>query len=342
MRRGGHDVSLITSTKASAGGAGVSIYRGRWNPRGTRALADLIRGLRPDVVVVQYVPHAFSPRGGGLPFALLLRAVARSTRVPFIVNAHEIYGGWGESIRRLPWHLSQRLAAMVLIHSSSAFVVTVLKRQIELSRLFRAGRAKVHLLPIGPTILAAEPNRYWRAKHGVSEGTIVVATLGLGHPTHDTTQFARVLDIAVEQRVDLRLFVGGQLQIEHPLATNLGYLDSLSASHLLSACDIFALPLTDGISGRRSSAVSALASGAVIVSTFGTDTDPGLFQHSGIVLTPAGDVDQFAVAVLGIAKDKSERERLKSQSQDFYRENFAWETIALKWETLLKTVHDEG
>jgi glycosyltransferase involved in cell wall biosynthesis len=256
------------------------------------------------------------------------------------VNAHEVYGAWDESARRVPWHLAQRVAAGVLIKTSTAFVVTVRKRQNDLGRLFRLWRNKIRLIPIGPTILPTAPDSEWRTRHEVDEATVIVSTLGLGHPTQDTAQFTQVLDHAVALGVNLHLFVGGRLTIAHPLATNLGFLDAVSAAQLLSASDLFALPLTDGISGRRSSAISALASGAVVVSTAGTDTDQDLFHDSGIMTTPAGDADAFSDAVIRLASDPERRAELGAQSQRFFREHFAWETIADRWDDLLTTSAD--
>lgn len=338
MRARGHQISVITSTEGALGTEGVSLFRGSWRRKDAAALAALVRNVRTEVLVVQYVPHAFSPRGGGIWFALLIRALVRQTRVPLVLNAHEIYGGWRESLKRVPWHAAQRVATAVLLSSSSAFVVTVRERKNNLVRLFRPWRDRIQLLPIGPTILPTAPDEQWRQRNGINDQAVVVSTLGLGHPSYDVAQFVSVLDRSIQQGVDLRLFVGGRLKIEHPLATNLGFLDSRSAAQLLSASDIFALPLTDGISGRRSSAISALASGSVVVSTAGKETDAEFFLNSGVTLTPAGDSAAFAASILRVAQDSRLRDELRAQSRRFFHENFAWETVALQWEDLLASV----
>lgn len=336
MRGLGHEITVITSSpNASCEGLEVNQFGGLWSLRGYPGLSHMVLASRPDVIVVQYVPHAYSPRGGGLPVATLLWNLARSTQVPMVLHAHEIYGAWSESLKRVPFHITQRLAAAVFASCSSAIVVTVKSRQRRLEQLLWPWHGKIHAIQIGPTVQAHEPDPLWRERHGVSPDTFLMTSFGLGHPTQEVGQLPLVLDALTAAGIDARLFLAGRLNVEHPLVTHLGYLSAQDASQMLAAGDVFALPLADGVSGRRSSAISALAAGATVVTTTGRDTDHSLFDAEGLVMTPAGDDQAFCAAVIDLAMRPEIRKQIGTRGQRMFAENFSWSVIAVRWEQLL-------
>lgn len=332
----GHELTLITSTAdVSEPGITVQQFTGRWSLAGFDELRGLVQASTPDAVVFQYVPHAYSPRGGGLPVAMMMSRLARTIDATFVINAHEVYGAWSESVKRAPWHLSQRVAAALLASSAGAFVVTVKRRQEALQCLLRPWADRVRVIQIGPTVAAHEPDARWRERHGVSDDTFLITSFGLGHPTQEVGQLPLVLDTLTKAGINARLFLAGRLSVDHPLATSLGYVSAEDASQMLAAGDVFALPLADGVSGRRSSAISALAVGAVVVTTCGQDTDAELFGAEGVVMTPAGDPSGFAESVLHMAMSPESRRSVKTAGQRLFDEKFAWPVVARLWEELL-------
>lgn len=336
MQELGHEVTLVTSTPdASEPGLDVRHFIGPWSLSGFHELRGIVANSEPDAVVVQYVPHAYSPRGGGLPVALLLSRLAKSIEAPVTINAHEIYGAWSESVKRAPWHLSQRLSAAVLASSASAFVVTVKRRQEALQRLLRPWANKIHTIQIGPTVAAHEPDPQWRERHGVPDGTLLLTSFGLGHPTQEAGQLPFVLEALTDAGIDVRVFVAGRLKVEHPLATQLGYVSAEEASQMLAAGDIFVLPLTDGVSGRRSSAISALAAGTAVATTVGLDTDYELFGAQGVAMSPAGDAQAFADLVVGLARETDDLAQLRADGQRLFADVFSWRVVGGLWEHLL-------
>lgn len=339
----GHDLTVITSTPDAAhAGIVIEHFAQRWNVSGLGQLISLVKGSRPDALVVQYVPHAYSARGGGLAVALLLRRLARSISVPMVINAHEVYGAWTESARRAPWHLSQRFAAAVLASSAEAFVVTVKRRQDELRWLLWPWRERMKLIQIGPTVTAHRPDPDWRRRHGVLDGTFLMTSFGLGHPTQAVSQLTVVLDTLTAAGVNTRLFIAGRLDVDHPLVTHLGYISAEDVSQLLGAGDIFVLPLADGVSGRRSSVISALAAGATVVTTAGLDTDLDLFSGGGVAMSPAGDPDAFAELVLRLATHPEIRARVARLGRELFASTFAWPVVANAWEALLERAAAEN
>lgn len=332
------DVIVVSGPGAeSADGLTVETSQQNWSLRGLDALEATLRRVQPDVVVFQYVPHAYSRRGGGLPVALLLARVSRRLKVPLVVNGHELYGRWPEARHRAPWFLAQRLAVGVLVMSSSAFVVTVQSRR---DRLPAALRERVVVIPIGPTIRPAEAPTDWRYELGLKDSTVALSTLGLGHTSQDSGALSRLLHHLDAAAVDCRLLVAGHLHVPHPNAVHLGYVTPVRAAQLLANADLFVLPLAGGVSGRRSSVVSALACGAAVVTTSGRETDPGLFAGGGVRTVPEGDDAAFADAVLSLVVDPDARRELRESGQQLFREHFDWPVVAARWHHLLHRVID--
>ncbi|TFD66517.1 glycosyltransferase [Cryobacterium ruanii] len=343
MQNLGHDLTVITSTpKVAYEGIATAHFNRRWDVSGASELIGLVKGSRPDALVVQYVPHAYSERGGGLAVALLLRRLARSISVPMVVNAHEVYGAWTESAKRIPWHLSQRFAAVILASSAEAFVVTIKRRQGELKRFLWPWTERVKLIQIGPTVPAHAPDPDWRRRHGVADGTFLMTSFGLGHPTQAVTQLSAVLDTLAAGGVNARLFIAGRLDVVHPLVTHLGYVSSEDAYQLLAAGDVFVLPLADGVSSRRSSVISALAVGAAVATTAGRDTDLDLFCGGGVAMSPSGDPDAFAELVLQLATNAEARAGVTRLGRELFSSTFAWPVVGNMWAELLEQAAEQN
>lgn len=341
---GGFDMTVITSPQAdSLEGVTVDASHDDWSRRGGPALLAAVERSKPDVVVVQYVPHAFSRRGAGLPFAWVLRRVTRSLGVPLVVNGHELYEPWwSNGPHRPPWSLAQRLSVAVLARNSRAFVVTVKTRQEQVQAALPGLRDQIFVLPVGPTILPVTPNPSWRGEHDVPEGVVVLASIGLGHLTQSTAMLETMLRRLRTSGVDARLFLAGHLKVDDPWAVHLGYIDGGAAAQLLAAADLVVLPLSNGASGRRSTLVSALAAGAPVLSTTGADTDAALFPPEAVRRTPVADAEAFASAAVSLASDPEARALLRERGRALYEREFAWRVVARRWRDVLQAAVDDG
>ena len=81
-----------------------------------------------------------------------------------------------------------------------------------------------------------------------------------------------------------------------------GVLDEHELSLHIQACDVLLQPYPDGVSARRSTAVSLLAHGAAVVTTRGPLSE-GLWAESGAVDAVALDPAVLAGAVRGLLND---------------------------------------
>ncbi len=335
-----HDVHIEVITRSSAAqpiGIKIGAPVDRWSWRGRGALFVAIAQARPDIVVLQYVPHAFSRRGGGLSFALALYSALRRLEVPLVTHAHELTGEFGRALHRYPWLIAQRVAVHVLVAISAQSVVTVGGRQARLQLRFVPYQDRIKCIPIGPTIAPTARDPMWRQRYEISDDTLIVVTFGLGHASHDMSVLPRLLDECIERGLDVRLVVFGHALVEHPLCLTLGFVDEKQAAAVMADSDLAAFNIKDGASGRRSVVISALGAGLPVVSTRGPDTDDAWFPASGIKLTKAGDDDAFVEAVIELLQDTSARDSLRSGGRLVFDAHFSWQTVSEEWLRVLRT-----
>jgi glycosyltransferase involved in cell wall biosynthesis len=96
---------------------------------------------------------------------------------------------------------------------------------------------------------------------------------------------------------------------------------------LVAASDLFLVPLIDGVSTRRTSAMAALQHEVAVVATVGHLTD-SVLRAGALALSPVGDRDAFATTAFELAADHPRRARLALAGRALYEQAFDWPTIA--------------
>ena len=66
-----------------------------------------------------------------------------------------------------------------------------------------------------------------------------------------------------------------------------GAIDLTSLSHHLSACDVLLQPYVDGVSGRRTTTISALEHGIPVATTFGALSEPFWKDTRAVAVVPS-------------------------------------------------------
>jgi len=291
--------------------------------------------VRADAVILQYNPFAYGRRG----FAPWLpRAVERLSRArprPIIaVMVHEPFfplHGWRGTLMG-GWQRMQ-LAAL-----RSPADVTFVSIEPWLGTVRNWGpRGSLHHVPIGsnlPDMRSHRPEA--RAELGVGEDTIVLAAFGTAHPSRlmgHIASSAVALHEAGYSVVVLNLGAGApaleevaeSVRIESP-----GRLEARELARRLSAADLFVAPFVDGVSSRRTTFAAALQHALPVVATDGASTDRFIRDARGacrLVPVQAGPA-AFAEAVLELAREAPDRERLAQNARLLYEQKFAWPVIA--------------
>jgi glycosyltransferase involved in cell wall biosynthesis len=102
-----------------------------------------------------------------------------------------------------------------------------------------------------------------------------------------------------------------------------GFLDLAEIAAHLSACDVLVQPYPDGVSGRRTSLVAALALGVPTVTNGGFVTEY-LWESSGAVQL-VSSVEELAPAAAVILADPDPARSLALRARRLYEQTFALE-----------------
>ena len=340
MRELGNYVVVLTSENGAEDPNSVTVG----TKSSIRVVLQLLKAARLhnlDLIVLQYVPHAYSRRGGGFGIAAIV-ALLSLFGVRTIVNAHEYCGPMMESVRRFPWHVLQRFSLIILVLACDKFVVTTGPRASALRRLAGPFAERVVCIPIAPTVLCASVSNYNpRDLFDVDDENLLLVTSGMGHPSLDAELVIAAFNAVKKAGHRPRLLVAGELRISDEAAENLGYVDECVLSGLMAGADIFILPYADGVSARRSLAISAFGLGAAVVSTFSSETDFEITSQLSIGLSPAGDQAAFESLVLSVAASVETRLALREVSRSLIEKHYGWAVVTAEWNQLVKmTLHD--
>jgi glycosyltransferase involved in cell wall biosynthesis len=110
----------------------------------------------------------------------------------------------------------------------------------------------------------------------------------------------------------------------------------------LRAADVLLLPLTDGVSTRRTTMMTALAHGLPVVGLSGVNTDRVLLDHpEALMLTPAGDREAYARAAADLVADPARLRALGAAGRRLYAAQFDWPVTARRMSTALGSAPGE-
>ncbi len=328
----------------------------RWGWRTWGVLREMIRGLRPDVVHVQYQAAAYGlhPALNLMPYGLLrqglparLAVTFHDLRVPYLFPKAGPLRRW--AVLRLA-----RIADLAVATNTADF------QELRMS----GGVRRLELIPIGSNIRGQPPPGYdraaWRARLGLDAGDVLLGYFGFLNASKGGETLIRALAELVRRGVPARLLmIGGQVGASDP--TNAAYLQRVRAlidrlgmaarvhwtgyvsqaevsGHLL-AVDVCVLPYQDGASFRRGSLMAALAHGLPIVTTrppreYPEPEPPGrsmprLIDGGNVLLVPPEDPLAIADAVQRLLAAPALRATLAREARRL-AEAFRWDGIAAR------------
>lgn len=306
--------------------AGVVVARlpDHFGPRGLVALDHALARLRPDRILVQYVPHAFGWKAMNLPFAAWVAARARRL-APVWVMFHEVAFPfrWRPASHAVLGAATRVMARLVAGAADRVFVSAV--AWAARVRTLCPGSKPAEWLPIPSNIPDAAGPAVWSAPGAVIGhfGTYGPATAALLEAA-----LARLLIDAGRSAVLLGRGAAAfrdRLAARHPtLADRLvapGELPPAELAARLRGCDVLLQPYIDGISTRRTSAMAGLANGVPVVSNLGELSDPLWVSLGWPTLAPDADTLAATAATI-LALPPAERAELGRAGAALYHERF--------------------
>ncbi len=334
----GDAVAVYAPPAAGDNPAGVAVRRlpDRFGPRGLRQLGTWLDQSRPDVLLVQYVPHAFGWKGMNLPFCLWLlwRRLWHGDRIRVMV--HEIvYPLARRPLRHVPLALVTRVMATAVLHAAERVDVSALAWAAYV-RTYGPRRLPCGWLPIPSGVPAdAAPADVAAARRtaGADATVPVVGHFGT-YGTHVTGMLGPTLARLLDSRPDVRvLLIGSGEAFRDGLTSGrsdwaarvavTGRLPTAAVAAHLQACDLLVQPYPDGVSTRRSSMMAGLANGVPTANSDGALTESLWRSLPGVVLAPAGDAVALADAALALLAEPARLARMRGDARAAYDRHFA-------------------
>jgi len=299
-----------------------------------RSLLSLLRADAPDWVVLQYNPFGWGRRGFCPAVPRTLQQISRLSRAPRIaVMFHELFTedpGWKNRAMRF-WQrvFTERVARCADLRLTSC--------QAYADWLDNKGYSAT-CLPVGSNLPAGSAHR------SNDPAALLFGSFGSAHPSRRMDLVAKSVAAVRADGIDASfVFVGsgGERarrefeQIGVPFRAT-GAVGPQEAADEIAALDVFLSPFSDGLSGRRTSAIAALKAGVPLVSSAGRRTDPFLRKVHGSALLLAETDEEFIRQARDLAHSAQLRERIGRAGRDFYSGTLHWSVISSRLVELME------
>jgi glycosyltransferase involved in cell wall biosynthesis len=263
----------------------------------TGALLDRLPA--PRRIVLQWVPHGYGRRGMNLPFARWLARRARAGD-ELDVMVHEPFADFiGPSLIQPARAVMQRSMTRAVVSSARRVWLSIPGWTPRLLPILPAGLTP-RVLPVSGTIPVDRDTQDIAAlrRRLLGGAKVLVGYFGAGG-RYAETALRRVFHEIAAKRQDVRFLLVGRGTRE--VAARLrgqdgvrvtGLLPARELSQHLQACDLLIQPYVDGISGRRTTTISALEHGVPVVTTFGRLSEP-FWRDTSAVETIAADAPEL-------------------------------------------------
>lgn len=316
---------------------GVHVH-GEMGGIGPRDLRRLDRRLNqyegPRRVLVQWVPHGFGYRSMNVWFCLWIATRAwRGDHVQLMV--HEPYVEFSGPLRHRAMAVVHRLMTIVLLAASRHVWMSIPAWESRL-RPYALGRSlRMEWLPVpGSAQPDATAAAAWLRREESNDGRPLIGHFGSYGREVSALLEERLAVIMEHESMPSVLLIGAgsetfrQTLLRHNAewasrvhAT--GFVEPANLSAALGLCDLFVQPYPDGISSRRTTAMSCLAFGRAVVTTRGHLTEPLWSDVGAVALADVGDVRSFVTAVARLLTNAGERHRLGVEGQRLYESRFS-------------------
>lgn len=357
--------SVVMTTHTAAQTANTPDIIGAVRDWRLSALLPLVRSLHAmptDVLHIQHAAGTYGFERAIFLLPLLLRATG--WHQPIVITVHE-YGWWEWQPRWLPPPLLEWLKQWgqrhgwwdredgFLLTLSNVIITTNADAETALRERLPALSDRLHRLAIAPNIDVVPIDKIsarqtLREVCGWAEETAIIAFFGFLHPVKGLETllpaFKQVLAIHPHARL---LLIGGveSLALVGEQATTYwqqlhtqvaalelgttvhftGYVAAETASCYLSGADIGVLPFNHGVTLKSGSLLALLAHDLPVIATQPDSPDREL-EHC-LRLIPPRDVNELAIALTDLLRDRTNGKQLKHASRTV-TQTLVWDAIA--------------
>jgi glycosyl transferase family 1/glycosyl transferase family 4 len=333
----GDDVHVWCPRQAGESGSRVVQVHGEMGGIGPADLRRLDRCLNeheaPRRLLVQWVPHGFGYRSMNLWFCLWLATRAwRGDHVQLMV--HEPYVEFSGPLRYRAMAAVHRLMTIVLLAASRQVWMSIPAWEARLRPYALGRRLRMEWLPVpGSAEPTATPPPMQRREYATDWRPVIGHFGSYGREVSSLLEERLAAILEHESTPSVLLIGAGGDTLRQTLVRRnaewtsrvhaTGFVAPADLSGVIGLCDLFVQPYPDGISSRRTSAMSCLAAGRPVVTTRGHLTEP-LWDDSGaVVLADVCDVRSFVTSIERLLANPDERRRLGDEGRRLYETHFS-------------------
>ncbi|MBC7881216.1 MAG: glycosyltransferase [Anaerolineae bacterium] len=333
-------VTLLTSEGNFQCPQGCKLERGVFVP-GAALLETLPKAmslLQADWFLIQYNPFLYAHRGFN-PWLIAAVAQIRSqqSNLKVALMAHEMYMT-AENFKFAILGIFHRIQLWGLLRSVDLAFASIDTWAAELRRWMP--NKPVFSLPVGSNVpvISVSTDALERLKKelAIDPSALVLGAFGSYHYGRMPERVLRTLERLDQRKIKVHLlFIGsGGEQLRklcpthlHPMLTTTGALECEAVSTHLQLVDLLISPFLDGISTRRSSAMSCLAHGLPLLTTSGRLSDALWHKAFGDQLIPVENEDAYFEAAYQLCLKEAKRRELAYTSHALYQNQFTWGQI---------------
>jgi glycosyltransferase involved in cell wall biosynthesis len=336
----GYDVNVWTGM-GGTGGQGVRV-RAALGDFSSLALARADAALNewpaPRRVVVQWVPHGYGRRGVNVAFSRWIRRRARAgDRIDLIVHEPfmDFFGPTGFSWRQPAAALIQRYMTWTVVRAAERVWLTIPGWEPRLRLARRRGQPPPRTLPVPGTIPPVrDPARVAAVRGMLLKGRMkLVGYFGAGGPYPFDAIRSTISEFAARGGADTAFVCIGRgsdalaASLQSSLSssvvpvTGTGALERDHVSLHLQACDALLQPYPDGVSGRRTTTVSALEHAIPVATTIGWLSEPFWSETQAVEAVPAHAAATLPAALIRLL-DPPRNAAARAGARALYRERF--------------------
>ncbi|MCK4681389.1 glycosyltransferase, partial [bacterium] len=296
------------------------------NPFGFSALVRLLRGIRPDVLILtkqrEYWMGGLASRIAGRPLVVLRHGLRRPLREDFK--------------RRLAFG---RFADLVIVNSGDVRDTLLGAEWLDPSKI------RVLLNGVETSKVADGAGLDFLESLGIAPGTPVVAGVGRLTNQKGFDGLIRAMALVREEMPGTRLVLvgeGSQRRSLEELARSEGLTDTVvfagyrtDVREILSAVDVYALSSTN--EGMANTLLEAMSVGAPIVATDVSGSREAVRDGVDGLVVPPSDPTALADGILTLLRDRELSARLGASARQRAVERFGRDRMASELEQLLRS-----
>lgn len=316
----------------------------RWNRRGFKTVLNKLATIKPDWVLVQYVPHGYDPRG--LPLAILRFYSALSCeKYQILTIFHEVCVRSGHRLSSSFISAVEKYIARQLTKQS-----TKIATSIDFYADILRGPQKnidVHIVPIGSGITPVETpvdvKKALEIRYNISENANVIVTFG----NRNIADYLDAFDCLATEFSNIVWLLCGKNSTATDLTDGRFYIrrtGELSPSTLyqsLSLGNIAFLPepvnaqMQGGSSNKSTALATVFSLGIPVIGVKGDLNNALLRDKENILLPNLNDPDALYNALKYCLNTEGASEKLGRAAREFYETHLAWNVVGKQYLKLL-------